>query len=96
MPGRIVVFQRFSGHFAYLSVKREILTLCGYPVNTGFAKMCRFFAPFSMWIFPSLYIGILPVIQTSLKTGLKGSISLYAHHVYFPALVDKRRPPHYN
>ena len=23
MPGRIVVFQRFSGHFAYLSVKRE-------------------------------------------------------------------------
>ena len=25
MPGRIVVFQRFPGHFAYLSVKREIL-----------------------------------------------------------------------
>ena len=29
MPGRIVVFQRFSGHFAYLSVKREILFISG-------------------------------------------------------------------
>ena len=33
MPGRIVVFQRFSGHFAYLSVKREIY-------NYFFALFC--------------------------------------------------------
>ena len=34
MPGRIVVFQRFSGHFAYLSVKREIyLTMLSQPAN---------------------------------------------------------------
>ena len=88
------VFRRVSG--AVICDSFIILTLWGYPVNTGFAKMCRFFIPFSLWIFSSLYIGILPVIQTSLKAGLKGSISPYAHHVYFPALVDKRRPPHYN
>ena len=35
-----------------------ILTLCGHPVNTGFAKLCRFFAPFYSLFFPSLYIRI--------------------------------------